>query len=62
MGDGKAHEHEFFSSLLEQFCLTLAAQEHSTSELRNHGLPPVVRLLLFLPGCDCFQGIVRPWR
>jgi hypothetical protein len=29
-------------SFKKQFRLTLAAQEDSTSELCNHGLPPVV--------------------
>src|SRR5260370_21413012 len=43
-------------SLKKQCCLALAAQEHSTSVLRNHGLPPVVRLLLFLPALPLFPG------
>src|SRR6266581_6839734 len=43
-------------SFKKQSRFTLAAQEHSTSELRNQGLPPVVRLLLFLPALRLFPG------
>src|SRR5260370_38542427 len=43
-------------SCREQFFVAAAAQAHSVNALRNHGLPPVVCLLLFLPALRLLPG------
>src|SRR5215470_7573970 len=43
-------------SFRKQFFLAAAAQAHSVSALLSHGLPPVVRLLRFLPALRLFPG------
>src|SRR5215831_4026220 len=40
----------------KQSFLAAAAQAHSVSAARSHGLPPVVRLLLFLPALRLLPG------
>src|SRR5216684_6961412 len=43
-------------SCREQCLVAAAAQAHSVSALRSHGLPPVVWLLLFLPALRLLPG------
>src|SRR5215472_4549962 len=43
-------------ALRKQSFLAAAAQAHSVSTARSHGLPPVVRLLLFFPALRLLPG------